>query len=81
MSETTSPLARPQSVPEVARYLGLADATIWNWIADGLLVATKIGPNVTRIYPEHLADFERRRKEAAEQAAAERRSKKQKSAA
>jgi hypothetical protein len=58
MSRKTKPLTippegMPLSVPQFSLKYGIGDATAWNWIAQGLLTATKIGPNVTRILPEH----------------------------
>jgi hypothetical protein len=70
-----APDGAPLTVPQVAQHYQAAESTVWGWIADGLLVATPIGGNLTRIFPEHLEDFERRRKEAAEAKAAERRAK------
>ena len=43
----------PLSVPQFAAKYGVGESTAWSWIARGLLTATKIGPNVTRILPEH----------------------------
>jgi hypothetical protein len=43
----------PLSVPQFAAKYGVGESTAWSWISKGLLTATKIGPNVTRILPDH----------------------------
>jgi predicted DNA-binding transcriptional regulator AlpA len=40
------------SVPQFARKYGVGESTVWSWIAQGFLVSTKLGPQVTRILPE-----------------------------
>lgn len=56
----TTPLSvspEPQTVPQFARKHKVGVSTVWSWIAQGRLTATKLGPNVTRILPEHEATW------------------------
>jgi hypothetical protein len=70
MTDKAQPLITNESltVSEFARKHKVGRSTVWSWIEQGLLVATKIGPNCTRILAVHeqawlagpKADAERR---------------------
>jgi len=51
--------ARWFTVSEVAKKLAVSPKTVYGWILDGELAATKFGPQTTRVRASELARFER----------------------
>ncbi len=47
------------TVSEVAKKLAVSPKTVYGWILDGELGATKFGPQSTRVRASELARFER----------------------
>jgi excisionase family DNA binding protein len=47
-------LLRPD---EAASFLGVSKWTIYRWIEDGRIKATKVGPGCLRIFPESIEDL------------------------
>jgi excisionase family DNA binding protein len=47
------------TVSEVARRHAVSPKTVYGWISDGELAATKFGPQSTRVRASELARFER----------------------
>jgi predicted DNA-binding transcriptional regulator AlpA len=54
------------TIPEFATKHRVSKSTVWSWIAQGLLIATTIGPRTTRILAEHEAAWLAAPKAAAE---------------
>jgi hypothetical protein len=52
---TTAPTM--QTIPAFAAEIGVAESTVWRWIANGDLIALKIGPATRRISPDDKARF------------------------
>jgi excisionase family DNA binding protein len=50
---------RGLKVPEVAALKDVDNRTVYRWIREGHLKATRIGPRLIRVMPEDLADLDR----------------------
>jgi excisionase family DNA binding protein len=50
---------RGLKVPEVAALKAVDNRTVYRWIREGHLKATRIGPRLIRVMPEDLADLDR----------------------
>lgn len=48
---------RPMNLREVADFLGVSERTVRNYVARGLIPASRIGPKLLRIAPNDLAAF------------------------